>query len=104
MRMKWSQIACVLAIIFGSGIAGGTVRAAASALPQDRSHDQDNRDGRSREQDYSKNQKYEQGLREGKDDLAHNRDHSKKRHFKKDEDQKAYEYGYEEGHRGEHDH
>ena len=103
MRMKRSQFVWVLAFILGAGITGGSVRAAAAPLPQDRSHDQDNRDNRSQEQDYSKNQKYQQGLREGKDDLAHNRDHSKKRHFKKDEDQKAYEYGYQEGHRGEHE-
>jgi hypothetical protein len=49
-------------------------------------------------QDYSKNKTYQQGVREGKDDKAHNRDHSKKRHFKKDEDQKAYEAGYQNGH------
>ena len=34
----------------------------------------------------------------GSDDGAHNRDHSKKRKFKKDEDQKAYETGYQAGH------
>jgi hypothetical protein len=102
--MKWNQLAWVLAFILGAGITGGSVRAGAPPLAQDRSHDQDNRDNRSQEQDYSKNQKYQQGLRDGKDDLTHNRDHSKKRHFKKDEDQKAYEYGYQEGHRGEHEH
>ena len=31
----------------------------------------------------------------------HNKDHSKKRHFKKDEDQKAYEAGYQKGHQGD---
>jgi hypothetical protein len=36
-------------------------------------------------------------MREGKDDQAHNRDHSKKRHFKKDDDQQAYEAGYQKG-------
>ena len=36
---------------------------------------------------------YSQGLREGKRDGAHHKDHSKKRHFNKDEDQKAYEAG-----------
>jgi hypothetical protein len=47
--------------------------------------------------DYSKTKQYQQGVREGKDDHAHNLDHSKKRHFKKDEDQKAYESGYQKG-------
>jgi hypothetical protein len=37
-------------------------------------------------------------MREGQNDHAHNRDHSKKRHFTKDEDQKAYEAGYQKGH------
>jgi hypothetical protein len=41
-------------------------------------------------------------LREGKDDQAHKRDHYKKHHFKKDEDQKAYEAGYQRGHGGDH--
>jgi len=40
-------------------------------------------------------------LREGKDDQAHKRDHYKKHHFKKDEDQKAYESGYQHGHGGD---
>jgi hypothetical protein len=47
--------------------------------------------------DYSKTKQYQQGVREGKDDHAHNKDHSKKRHFKKDDDQKAYEAGYQKG-------
>jgi hypothetical protein len=48
--------------------------------------------------DYSNNKVYKQGMREGQSDHARNRDHSKKRHFKKDEDQKAYEAGYQKGH------
>jgi len=47
--------------------------------------------------DYSKTKQYQQGVREGKDDHARNKDHSKKRHFNKDEDQKAYEQGYQKG-------
>jgi hypothetical protein len=39
-------------------------------------------------------------MREGQYDHAHNLDHSKKRHFKKDEDQKAYEAGYQKSHGG----
>jgi hypothetical protein len=38
-------------------------------------------------------------MRDGKDDKAHNKDHSRKRTFKKDDDQKAYESGYQQGHR-----
>jgi hypothetical protein len=47
--------------------------------------------------DYSKTKQYQQGVREGKDDHAHNKDHSRKRHFNKDEDQRAYEAGYQKG-------
>ena len=47
--------------------------------------------------DYSRNKTYQQGVREGQNDHAHSRDHSKKRHFKKDDDQKAYEAGYQKG-------
>jgi hypothetical protein len=49
------------------------------------------------DKDYSKTKQYQQGVREGQDDHAHNKDHSKKRHFKKDEDQRAYESGYQKG-------
>ena len=49
-------------------------------------------------QDYSKNKNYQVGTRDGKDDKAHNKDHSRKRKFKKDDDQKAYESGYQQGH------
>ena len=37
---------------------------------------------------------------QGRNDIAHNRDHYKKRNFKKDEDKKDYETGYQAGHRG----
>jgi hypothetical protein len=50
------------------------------------------------DQDYSRNKTYHQGMHAGKSDRAHNEDHSKKRHFKKDEDQKAYEAGYQKAH------
>jgi hypothetical protein len=56
-----------------------------------------NHEGQNREQDYSTNKTYQQGMREGHNDHARNQDHSKKRHFKKDEDQKAYEAGYQKG-------
>jgi hypothetical protein len=94
MRMNLRHCAWVLAVGVGIGISGGTVQAVATPFFQDR--DQDN--SKNRDQDYSKNKTYQQGVREGQDDHAHNRDHSKKRHFKKDEDQKAYETGYQKGH------
>lgn len=47
--------------------------------------------------DYSKTKQYQQGVKEGQYDHAHSLDHSKKRHFKKDEDQQAYEQGYQKG-------
>ena len=89
MRTNLKRGFWVLAVAVGIGISAGTVQAVAAPLFQDHAQDQ---------QDYSKNKTYQQGVREGKDDHAHNRDHSKKRHFKNDEDQKAYEAGYQKGH------
>jgi hypothetical protein len=93
MRVQTEIRRCVwvLAVALSLGIAGGNARAAASPSPQDQGHSED----------YSKNKTYQQGMREGRDDYAHKLDHSKKRHFKKDEDQKAYEAGYQTGHQGD---
>lgn len=85
MKMNLRHCVCVLAVAAGIGISGGAVQAVAAPFFQDH------------EQDYSKNKTYQQGVREGQADRTHNRDHSKKRHFKKDEDQKAYETGYQKG-------
>jgi len=71
--------------------AAGTVGIIASPLPQEQ-----------HEQDYSKNKNYQIGLRDGKDDQVHSKDHSRKRKFKKDEDRKAYESGYQQGDQGDH--
>jgi hypothetical protein len=90
MRLSLTQCVCVLAAVLGAGITGGTGRAA----QEDRGHV-------SQDQDYSKNKNYQQGLREGQNDHKRNLDHSKPRHFKKDEDQKAYEAGYQQGHQGD---
>jgi hypothetical protein len=89
MRMNLKHGVWVLAVAVGMGVGVGTVHAVAAPLFQD--HEQHH------EQDYSKNKTYQQGMREGRDDHARNRDHSKKRHFKKDEDNKAYEAGYQKG-------
>ena len=86
MRINWKQCAWIAVISLGIGITGGAARVAAST-PQEQ-----------HEQDYSKNKNYQQGTRDGRDDFAHNKDHSKKRHFKKDDDQKAYEAGYQSAH------
>jgi hypothetical protein len=94
VRMNLKQCIWVLAVVLGTGIAGGTVRAAASRSSQDHAQTQD----------YSKSKNYQVGVRDGKDDKAHNKDHSRKRNFKKDEDQKAYETGYQAGHQGGPDH
>jgi hypothetical protein len=93
MRTDLKRCVWVLALAVGIGVSGGTVQAIGAPVFQDREqqHEQQH------EQDYSKNKTYQQGLREGRDDHAHSRDHSKKRHFKKDEDSKAYEAGYQKG-------
>jgi hypothetical protein len=64
---------------FGTGAA--TVKAVAAPFFQD--------------QDYSKYKTYQQGVRDGKADQAAKKDHSRKRNYKKDEDRKAYEAGYQ---------
>lgn len=91
-RINLTQSIWASAVLLGALFTGGTVRArpAASPLPQEQ-----------HEQDYSNNKNYQRGLREGRDDQEHNRDHYKKRHFKKDEDQNAYESGYQQSHQGD---
>ena len=84
MRTNLKQGVWILAIAVGLGFSGGAMQAVGAPF-QD--HDQD----------YSKNKTYQQGVREGQADHANNKDHSKKRHFKKDDDQKAYEAGYQKG-------
>jgi hypothetical protein len=89
VRMNLKQCVWIVAITLGIGVTGSTVRVMAAPSSQDQ-HDQD----------YSINKNYQVGMRDGRDDNAHNRDHSKKRKFKKDDDQKAYETGYQAGHQG----
>jgi hypothetical protein len=88
MRISFKPSVLALAVVLGTGIMGTTVRAVASPAMNAAGEDQD----------YSKNKRYQQGVREGQDDKAHNRDHSRKRHYGKDEDNKAYESGYQHGH------
>jgi hypothetical protein len=73
----------VLTLAMGIGLIGITVPASGAPFFQDQ------------QPDYSKNKTYQQGMKDGQYDHAHNKDHSKKRHFKKDDDQKAYESGYQ---------
>jgi hypothetical protein len=89
MRINLQRYAGVLAVAIGVGITGATVQAVAAPFFQNQGD---------HAPDYSKNKTYQQGVREGKDDQVNHRDHSKKRHFKKDEDQRAYEAGYQKGH------
>jgi hypothetical protein len=87
MRTNLKRCVWIVALTLGMGITGGTLRVAASPSAQDQ-HDQD----------YSKNKNYQLGMRDGRDDGVHKRDHSRKRNFKKDQDQKDYETGYQAGH------
>jgi hypothetical protein len=88
-RLNLSKCVWVLAVILSVGVVGGSARVAASSSSQEQAHDQD----------YSKNKNYQSGMRDGKDDKARNKDHSRKRKFKKDDDQKAYEAGYQQARR-----
>src|ERR1700720_3601468 len=89
VKMHLKQGAWIFALALGIGVAGSTARVLASPAPQEQ-HDQD----------YSKNRNYQTGMRDGRSDQAHNRDHYKKRTFKKDDDQKAYESGYQSSRQG----
>jgi hypothetical protein len=90
VRMNLRKCIWVLAVVLGTGVTAGTMRAAASQSLQDQDRDH--------APDYSKNKNYDIGMRDGKDDRAHNKDHSRKRNFDNDEDQRAYESGYQQGH------
>jgi ribosome modulation factor len=89
VRINWKRCVWIGTIALAFGVTGGAARIAASPAPQDQ-HDQD----------YSKNKNYQTGMRDGRDDNAHNRDHFRKRKFKKDDDKNAYESGYQAGHQG----
>jgi hypothetical protein len=96
MKMNLRHGIWVLAVGVGIAISAGTVHAVAAPLPQDRDREQQQQQ-QQREQDYSRNKNYQQGMREGRSDSAHHMDHSKKRHYKKDYDNRAYEAGYQKG-------
>jgi len=86
MKMNLTRGIGVLALAAGISLSGGAVLATGAPFFQEQGPD------------YSHNKTYQQGMRDGQSDHAHKRDHYKKRHFKKDEDQKAYEAGYQKGH------
>src|SRR5580658_7866827 len=86
MRINSRHLIGVLTVAVGMAITGGAMQAIAQEQ------------GQSQGPDYSKNKRYQQGMHEGQADQQHHLDHSKKRHFKKDEDQQAYEAGYQKGH------
>jgi hypothetical protein len=85
MKTNLKRCGWVMAAALAIGIGGITVNAVAAPFFQDQNPD------------YSKNKNYQQGQRDGRSDHARNKDHSKKRQFKKDDDQKAYEAGYQKG-------
>jgi len=85
MRINLRQCVWVLALAVGTSFGGVTVQAVAAPFQE-------------HEQDYSKNKTYKQGMREGQSDHARNKDHSRKREFKKEDDKRAYEAGYQKGH------
>jgi hypothetical protein len=88
MRINVKRCVWIVTMSVAMTLTGGMAAVMAYPSPQEH-HDQD----------YSKNKNYQLGMRDGRDDNAHQRDHFKKRKFKKDEDHKAYEAGYQEGHR-----
>jgi hypothetical protein len=85
MNMTLKHCTRIWAVAAGISLTGGTIQAVAAPFFQDQGPD------------YSKNKKYQQGMHDAQSDRAHHRDHGKKKHFKKDEDQRAYEAGYQKG-------
>ena len=83
--MKTNLSTWILALALGLGFGGSLTQAAGAPFFQDREHD------------YSKSKSYQQGMRDGRSDQARKMDHSKKRHYKKEEDRRAYEAGYQNG-------
>jgi hypothetical protein len=102
LQQNLKKFVWVGAIAFGFGVAGGGARAIASPVPQEHHDDMDHHDA-DRHEDYSKNRYYQQGMQDGRNDQMHNRDHYKRRRFKKDDDHSAYESGYQAGHGSGHD-
>jgi hypothetical protein len=88
MKLNVKNGVWALALTIGVGIGASVSKAVATPLFQ-----QEQRS----EPDYSKDKTYQQGQRDGQADRKKNRDHSKKRRFKKDDDQRAYEAGYQKG-------
>ncbi len=85
MKMNLGHGLWVLAVAVGIGAGGAAAPASGAPFFQDHG------------QDYSKMKTYQQGMRDGHSDQARNRDHSRKRHFKNENDQRAYESGYQKG-------
>jgi|SRR5665213_1767618 len=100
LRNDLKKCVWVAAITFGIGMAGGGARAIASPAPQEHHDDMQTEH---QNNDYSKNKNYQLGMQDGRNDQMHNRDHYKKRHFKKDDDHNAYEAGYQAAHNSGHE-
>jgi hypothetical protein len=89
MKLNVKRSIWTLALAAGIGLGGGVTQAVAAPFFQQQDQ--------APAPDYSHNKTYQQGQREGQADRAKNLDHSKKRHFKKNDDQTAYEAGYQKG-------
>jgi len=89
MRMSLTKCVLIVALISSMGMTAAT-RIGASPPPWDHYH-----------RHYSENKNYMRGMRDGREDSAHHRDHSKKKNFKNDNDRQNYEAGYRHGHRGD---
>ena len=92
VRIKLGQCVWLLALVLGAAVTGSGVGAAASPAAQE---------DQASKHDYSTNKTYQQGMRDGQNDQKHKKDHPKNRHFKRDEDQRAYEAGYQQGRQGD---
>jgi hypothetical protein len=92
MHIQFRRLALVTVFSIGAGIC------AAPALAQD---DRQEHQQRAEQRDYSNNNYYRIGNREGYQDHGRNVQRTKHNHkFRNDEDRQAHDYGYQQGWQG----
>ena len=97
MQVQLKRLGLITVFTLGVGIVASP--ALASAVPQDRDHQEQRSDDHP---DYSRNSYYNVGNREGVQDHRRNVQRTSHKHkFKSDDDRKAHDYGYQQGWQGQ---
>lgn len=97
--MKINSRMCAFALTVGMAVTPIVPVIAQPAPVQDRDHDRDDHDrdhDRDHNNQWANNKWYKMGLKDADDDHKHNRRDHHHRKFKRDEDRRAYEAGYNE--------